>query len=256
MALNLIPHRPLLSLRSFVASGRRMAAAEARSSSSKKKKRVDFFYDVLSPYSWLGFEAICRYRDIWNIELHLRPVLLAGIMKETGNRPPAMLPKRGEYMTKDLMRMAKFFQVPLQFPKDFMGSVIVKGSLSAMRFITAVDLTQPQFVESVSRELWMRVWSRDEDITQPANILAAAGKAGLPSGQAQKLLEMSSTPEVKNRLKATTDEVLGYGAFGMPCSVTYVDDQPQLLFGSDRLELLASLLGEKWLGPVPGSSKL
>ncbi|KAH0628542.1 hypothetical protein JD844_009872 [Phrynosoma platyrhinos] len=129
------------------------AAAEARCSSSSKK-RVDFFYD-----------AICRYRGIWNIELRLRPVLLAGIMKET-------------------------------------------GSLQAMRFITAVDLTQPQFVESVSRELWMRVWSRDEDITQPANILAAAGKAGLPSDQAQKLLEMSSTPEVKNRLKATTDEVI------------------------------------------------
>ncbi|XP_067320424.1 glutathione S-transferase kappa 1 [Anolis sagrei] len=231
-------------------------ATASRTMATSPKKAVDFFYDVLSPYSWLGFEILCRYRDIWNIELRLRPSLISGIMKESGNKPPALLPKRGEYMSKDLMRMAKFCQVPLQPPKDFIGTVIVKGSLSAMRFITAVDLTQPQFVEAVSRELWMRIWSRDEDITQPENILAAAGKAGLSSDESKKLLEMTNLPEVKNRLKATTDEVLQHGAFGLPCSVIYVNSKPQLFFGSDRLELLGSLLGEKWLGPVPEVSKL
>uniref|UniRef100_A0ABM5FR86 Glutathione S-transferase kappa n=1 Tax=Pogona vitticeps TaxID=103695 RepID=A0ABM5FR86_9SAUR len=231
-------------------------AATASRGVGTGKKRVDFFFDVLSPYSWFGFEILCRYRPIWNMELFLRPVFLAGIMKESGNQPPAMLPRRGAYMTKDLKRMAKFYQVPLQQPADFMGTVIRKGSLAAMRFITAVDLTEPRFVESVSRELWLRIWSRDEDITQPESILAAAVKAGLPEGQAQKLLEMSTSPDVKDRLKAATEEVLKYGAFGLPCSVIYVDDKPQLLFGSDRLELLAHLLGEKWQGPVPASPKL
>ncbi|KAJ7335708.1 hypothetical protein JRQ81_013649 [Phrynocephalus forsythii] len=228
----------------------------ASQSSGSSKKRVDFFYDVLSPYSWLGFEILCRYRPIWNMELCLRPVFLAGIMKESGNQPPAMLPKRGEYMFKDIKRLAKFYQVPVQMPRDFMGTVIKKGSLAAMRFVTAVDLTEPQFVESVSREFWLRIWSRDEDITQPDSILAAAAKAGLSAGQAQKLLEMSTSSEVKDRLKTTTDEVLKYGAFGVPCSVIYVDDKPQLLFGSDRLELLGHLLGKKWQGPVPASAKL
>nr|XP_020633450.1 glutathione S-transferase kappa 1-like [Pogona vitticeps] len=145
------------------------------------------------------------------MELFLRPVFLAGIMKESGNQPPAMLPRRAAYMTKDLKRMAKFYQVPVQQPADFMGTVIRKGSLAAMRFVTAVDLTEPRFVESVSRELWLRIWSRDEDITQPESILAAAVKAGLPEGQAQKLLEMSTSPDVKDRLKAATEEVLKYG---------------------------------------------
>ncbi|XP_066474447.1 glutathione S-transferase kappa 1 [Tiliqua scincoides] len=220
------------------------------------KKLVECFYDVVSPYSWLGFECLSRYRHIWNIELHFRPVFLGGIMGGTGNKPPAMLPKKGEYMMTDIMRMAKYYQVPARIPKDFFDTIIKKGSLSAMRFLTAVDLTQPQFLEPLSRELWMRIWSRDEDITQPESILAAAGKAGLPLDQAQKLLEMSTSAEVKNRLREVTDEAMKYGVFGLPSFVAHVGDQTQLFFGSDRIELLGDFLGEKWLGPVPASPNL
>ncbi|XP_070598134.1 glutathione S-transferase kappa 1-like isoform X1 [Erythrolamprus reginae] len=191
----------------------RRTMATARGSPRVGKKKVECFYDVVSPYSWLGFEIICRYRPIWNLDLHLRPVFLGGIMKAT-------------------------------------------GSLPAMRFITAVNIAEPQFLEPVSRELWMRIWSRDEDIVQPESILAAGEKAGLSPDKSQELLKMSTSPEVKNRLKETTDEVLNFGAFGLPCLVIQTDGQPQLFFGSDRIELLGNALGEKWLGPVPTSSKL
>ncbi|XP_007445304.3 glutathione S-transferase kappa 1, partial [Python bivittatus] len=162
----------------------------------------------------------------------------------TGNQLPAVLPKKAEYVMKDIRRMAKYCQVPLSLPKDILDTVVVKGSLPAMRFITAVDIAEPQFLEPVSRELWMRVWSRDEDIVQPESILAAAEKAGLPSGKSQELLKMSSSAEVKNRLKETTDEALKFGAFGVPCFVIQIDGKPQLFFGSDRVEVLGSFLGE------------
>ncbi|XP_062343399.1 glutathione S-transferase kappa 1 isoform X2 [Cinclus cinclus] len=169
---------------------------------------VELFYDVISPYSWLAFEALCRYRHIWNIDLRFRPAFLGGIMQQT-------------------------------------------GSLTAMRFITAIDMTNPQYLEPLSREFWIRFWSQHEDITQPKNLLAVAQQAGLSAELSQKALEMISSATVKDRLKETTAEALKYGAFGMPAVVAHYDGEPHLFFGSDRLELLGSFIGEKWLGPVP-----
>ncbi|XP_025234840.1 glutathione S-transferase kappa 1 isoform X5 [Theropithecus gelada] len=202
-------------------------------------RTVELFYDVLSPYSWLGFEVLCRYQNIWNINLQLRPSLIGGIMKDSGNKPPGLLPRKGQYMANDLKLLRHHFQIPIQFPKDFFSVIIEKGSLSAMRFLTAVSLEHPEMLEKVSRELWMRVWSR------------AAEKAGMSAEQAQGLLEKISTPKVKNQLKETTEAACRYGAFGLPITVAHVDGQTHMIFGSDRMELLAFLLGEKWMGPVP-----
>ncbi|KAM5255514.1 glutathione S-transferase kappa 1 isoform 2-T2 [Ctenodactylus gundi] len=202
-------------------------------------RTLELFYDVLSPYSWLGFEVLCRYQNIWNIKLELRPTYIAGIMRDSGNKPPSLLPRKAQYLTSDLKLLTQHFQVPLRFPKDFNSVVLEKGSLSAMRFLTAVNMEHPEVLEKASRELWMRIWSR------------AAEKAGLSAEQARALLEKSTTEQVKRQLKETTEAACRYGAFGLPTTVVHVDGQTHMLFGSDRMELLAHLLGEKWMGPVP-----
>ncbi|XP_060052727.1 glutathione S-transferase kappa 1 isoform X1 [Erinaceus europaeus] len=204
-------------------------------------RTLELYYDVLSPYSWLGFEILCRYKNIWNVDLQLRPTLIAAIMKDSGNKPPAMLPRKAMYLAKDLERLKQHVQVPIRAPKDFMSVMFEK----------AVNMECPEKLEKVSRELWMRIWSQDEDITEPQSILAAAEKAGLSAEQARGLLEAMSTPKVANQLKKTTEKVCKYGAFGLPVTVAHVDNQTHMLFGSDRMELLAHLLGEKWMGPVP-----
>ncbi|XP_071986144.1 glutathione S-transferase kappa 1-like [Engystomops pustulosus] len=221
-----------------------------------KRKVLELFYDVVSPYSWLGFEVLLRYKNIWNIDIHLRPGFLAGIISESGNAAPALIPNKGAYMFKDLERMAEFYQVPLRLPSDFFHVVIKKGSLSAMRFVTALQMSHPEFLEGVSRELWLRIWSEDKDITEPESILQAAKKAGIPEDLAKKLLSTITSPEIKSKLKENTDKALKNGLFGMPSIVAHINDKPELFFGSDRFDLLAHRLGEKWLGPVPQKSEL
>ncbi|XP_043823734.1 glutathione S-transferase kappa 1-like isoform X2 [Dromiciops gliroides] len=218
-------------------------------------RKLELFYDVLSPYSWLGFEILCRYRNIWNIDCQLHPTFIGGIMKDSGNLRPVFVPRKKKYLKDELQYLAEFYQVPLVIPRDLRGVVIDKGSLDAMRFLSSVEIKNPEMLEKVSRELWMRIWSRDEDITEPQSIQIAAEKAGFSEEQAKGLLERCSTEEVKEKLRETTDTACKYGAFGLPTVLFHMDDKSHILFGSDRLELLAHLLGEQWLGPVPSTVK-
>ncbi|XP_049903461.1 glutathione S-transferase kappa 1 isoform X2 [Epinephelus moara] len=221
------------------------------------KKVIEVFYDVVSPYSWLGFEVMCRYRHVWNIELKLRPAFLGGIMQGAGNKPPGLVPNKFMYMMKDLTRLSEYFGVPLQKPSDPFEAMFQKGSLSAMRFVTAVQEREKggdKQVEQVSRELWRRIWTEDKDITEPASLAEAAMKAGLSDSDIEEALKLYTSKDIKDKLKNTTQDALNHGAFGFPMVVCHVNGKPEMFFGSDRFELMAHCIGEKWLGPQPNKS--
>ncbi|XP_059194587.1 glutathione S-transferase kappa 1-like [Centropristis striata] len=218
------------------------------------KKVIELFYDVVSPYSWLGFEVMCRYRQMWNIELKLRPAFLGGIMRGAGNKAPGLVPNKFMYMTKDLHRLSEYFGVPMQAPADPFEVVFKKGSLNAMRFVTAVQERETggdEQAERVSRELWRRIWSEDKDITEPASLSEAAMKAGLSDSEIKEALKLSTSKEIKDKLKTATQEALDHGSFGFPMVVCHVNGKQEMFFGSDRFELMAHCIGEKWLGPQP-----
>uniref|UniRef100_A0AAT9K446 Glutathione S-transferase kappa n=1 Tax=Amphiprion clarkii TaxID=80970 RepID=A0AAT9K446_AMPCL len=221
------------------------------------RKVVELFYDVVSPYSWLGFEVMCRYRNLWNIDLKLRPAFLGGVMQGSGNKPPGFVFNKMHYMKHDLRRLAEYFDVPLQQPSDPAEVMFNKGSLAAMRFVAAVQQKGgDKKTEKVSRELWRRIWSEDKDITEPGSLSEAAVKAGLTDGEIKEALEMCTSKEIKEKLKSYTEEALKLGAFGFPMMVCHVDGKPEMFFGSDRFELMAHCIGEKWLGPNPDKAKL
>jgi len=76
-------------------------------------KVARFFYDVASPYSFLAFEYLSRAQLFFphKIQLHLEPIFLGGIMKSTGNRPPASVPAKGKHLALDVKRESTFYNV-------------------------------------------------------------------------------------------------------------------------------------------------
>uniref|UniRef100_A0A8C4WYL2 Glutathione S-transferase kappa n=1 Tax=Eptatretus burgeri TaxID=7764 RepID=A0A8C4WYL2_EPTBU len=210
-------------------------------------------------------KILCRYKPVWNVQIQFRPAFLGGIMKATGNSPPAVIPKKGIYLQSDIVRLGKFCKLPLHLPADFFDVIITKGSLSAQRFLTALEIVHEKnggignspLLESLSRQFWIRIWSRDEDITKLDSLTAAAKEAGLTPALIEQLMTLHETSEVKERLKKVTNDAIENGAFGMPWLVVHLPGSPSFsLFGSDRMELLADLLGEKWYGPVPPLPKM
>lgn len=212
--------------------------------------RIELFYDVVSPYSRVAFEALTRWAPLWEARLVLRPFFLGGAMKATGNEPPASLPARGAYMMKDLERVGRYFEAPLVLPSDF-----PKLTLSAMRVLAQVEEQANEHLAAASRALFDRFWGGgDEDVNDPAVLLAALREAGVDDERAQRFVASMADPEVKARLVRNTDEAVERGAFGAPTFFVRRkdDDEDEMFFGSDRIPLMAWCYGKPYPGPVPG----
>eukprot|EP00118_Oscarella_pearsei_P015757 m.144589 g.144589 ORF g.144589 m.144589 type:complete len:226 (+) comp38404_c0_seq7:48-725(+) len=220
------------------------------------KLPVKLYYDVLSPYFWLGFETLCRYRDLWCLDLQFCPFRLGEIMTKTGVTPPGKIPAKALYYGRDLMRCAKFFNVPMKIPKNVEEVMFVKGSLAAQRLLTATNIYSPVWTEGLSRALWTRIWSKDEDVIEDESLIQACHSTGMTKEEAEDLVSKISTDPVKQEYKRVTEEGLAYGAFGAPTIVFFPEkDKPFMFWGSDRFELMAYVLGKTWHGPTPASGQ-
>lgn len=225
---------------------------------ASKKVVVDLFYDIVSPYSWISFELLCRYRPQWQtMSLKFKPFLLGMIMKESGNNAPLLVPNKAKYMLNDLKRFNNYYKIPLIIPENFVEIAMQKTTLKTQRFITAVDIiSKGDKTEEISRQLWKRVFVTHQDVTLADSFREAAKKANIEDEMVEKAIVSMEQNEIKERLKKNTTEALSYGAFGAPTIVLHLEDGPQMVFGSDRMEIIGSLLGEKYLGPLEKYSKL
>jgi glutathione S-transferase kappa 1 len=102
-----------------------MAAAKAAAAA---RVRLSVFYDVISPYSYIAFKILQRYKPIWPVEMKLRPVFLGGVMKLADNKPPGYHPLKMKHMMTDLQRQAETFQFPFSSPKDVEDHLFKKGA--------------------------------------------------------------------------------------------------------------------------------
>jgi glutathione S-transferase kappa 1 len=225
---------------------------------SSKKVLVELFYDVISPYSWIAFEMLCRYRPEWqSMSLKLKPFLLGSVMKESGNKPPLTVPNKSNYMLKDLQRINNYYKIPIAIPINFVEVAFEKTTLKPQRFITAIDMiTKGEGTEEISRQLWKRVFVTHQDVTLPDSLREASKKANISEEVTEKALVAMEQNETKQQLNNNSKESLSYGAFGAPTIIVHLPKGPELVFGSDRMEIIGSLLGEKYLGPLEKYSKL
>uniref|UniRef100_A0A0M3IRV4 Glutathione S-transferase kappa n=1 Tax=Ascaris lumbricoides TaxID=6252 RepID=A0A0M3IRV4_ASCLU len=221
-------------------------------------------------------QSLLRYENYWPIKVNLIPFFLGGILKESGNKPPITVAAKVAYMNKDLRRNADYWGVNLVPPKDFIETILNRGSLLSQRFLTAIDLQNKSFVEVAARELWERLWTRNEtihtvdDIRQDSISLAArelwerlwtrnetihtvddirqvAMKISLPN--AEDLITTSNSTLIKETLKKRNNMALKQGCFGAPWIVVHKGEHEECFFGSDRMHMIAYMIGCKFDGP-------
>jgi 2-hydroxychromene-2-carboxylate isomerase len=197
-------------------------------------KRVEFYYDLVSPYSYLAHGRIGRICEENGAELELRPILLGAVHKAAGIQAPIETKAKASYQARDIRRWAKYFGVPLEFPDPFPFR-----TLRTMR--AAMFLRERGELAAFTDEAFALYWGEggapeglgeaDED----GPISSVAGRIGIDP---EELLDGAARPEAKQVLKDATSEAVKRGVFGAPAF--FVGDE--MFWGNDRLHFVEAAL--------------
>ncbi len=194
-------------------------------------KQVEFYFDVGSPASYLAWTQLPGIAAAAGAEIVWRPMLLGGIFKATGNRSPAEVPAKSRYTRQDFARHAERYGVAFQHNPHFpINTLLLMRGAEALRETTRF--------QAYLRAVFEALWVEPRNLNDPEEVGRTLQAAGFDAGE---LLEQAQTPEVKARLKATTEEAVERGVFGAP--TFFVGDQ--MWFGQDRLDWVAEALTRK-----------
>ena len=194
---------------------------------------IEFFFDCSSPWTYIAFRNIQPLAAELRQTISWRPVLVGGIFNSVNKgiyteREDLDSPKN-RYRLKDVQDNAREAGLSIVFPP----TVFPVNSVKAMRgclWIAQDAQAKGHFLAFVEAT-FAAYFSQDKDISQDEVLAALCRQAGVDAGA---FLAGIARPDIKEQLKANTDEAIRRGAFGSP--TFFVGDD--MYFGNDRLPLL------------------
>ena len=188
-------------------------------------RMIEFWYEFASTYSYPAAMRVQLLADAAGVAVHWRPFLLAPIFNAQGwnDSPFNIYPVKGAYMWRDLARICAKEGLPLKLPPFRFP----QSGLKAARLALAGE--KDGWTGAFTRAVYTANFGEERDITDEDLLRSLVKRAG---GDPDAAWAQANTQEIKDTLKAQTDEAIKRGIFGAP-SFT-VDDE--LFWGNDRLE--------------------
>ncbi|QIB65099.1 2-hydroxychromene-2-carboxylate isomerase [Kineobactrum salinum] len=192
---------------------------------------IDFYFDFISPYGWIGAERIGAIARRFGRRVNWHPFLLQVTVMETmGLKPPLETPLKGAYLLHDIKRFLRYHGLGMSDQARFGFS-----SLAPARAVLWVRESSPGNVEDLVLALYRAHWAQGRDISEVSTVLQVVADLGLPESQVATALKSGA---IKTALREETASAVRAGVFGSPTVVT--DDE--MFWGADRLPMV-----EAWL---------
>jgi 2-hydroxychromene-2-carboxylate isomerase len=192
-------------------------------------KTIHFYLDFISPYAWLAFDGLPRALEGISHRVVHKPVVFGAMLHHHGQLGPAEMPSKRDWTYRQVQWQAQAQGTPLQLPASHPFN-----SLALLRLATACD-AEGAPNRFVCEKIFRHVWCSGLDATD-------ADRLATLSADLKPVADVASA-EVKQQLKAHTDEAIALDLFGVPSFV--VDGQ--VFWGNDALPMLrAYLQGDPW----------
>ena len=181
-------------------------------------KSIDFYFDFISPYSYL---AHLRIKQTKNINFNYKPVLVGGLHNLQGITAPAFIKPKLKHMISDCDLIAKkdrsSFIWNSKFPINSIN--IMRGYL---------------FINNENKDLYLNVmfdayWKDNLDIANEETLKSLLEKCKIDP---INFFESIKNPNIKDQLKNVTQAAHDIEIFGTP---TFVINN-KIFWGQDRLE--------------------
>ena len=182
-------------------------------------KELDFYFDFISPYTYLAYKKIQSLPK--NIKINYKPILLGGLHNLEGITAPAFIRPKLKHMINDCLLIAKknnfYFKWNSKFPIN---------SLNIMRGYFVINLkNKDKYIET----MFNAYWKDDLDISKEEIL-----KPLLDQCKIDKNIFFKTIKDlvIKENLKEATKNAHEKGIFGAP---TFIVNN-KIFWGQDRLE--------------------
>ena len=195
-------------------------------------KTVEFLFDFGSSNAYLAYARLPGIVERTGATVLWTPILLGGVFKATGNRPPGEVPAKGAYVQLETARYVARYGIPYLRNPDFPINTLalMRGAVSyQMDGQTGGDFEA--YVKLIFEAMWVRPQKLDDDAVLET-VLTGGGFDWTDFGG------RVGRSAVKDRLRTNTEDAAARGVFGAPSF--FIGDE--LFFGQDRLDWIEEML--------------
>ena len=185
-------------------------------------KLFDFYFDFVSPYSFLAHKEIKKLEKRNLIKVQYMPILLGGLHNLHGIKAPAFIPSKARFMIRDCKLVAEKKKIKFKFNSYFPIKTV---DLMRGVFIAKEDEFENYYIDKIFESIW-----RDGLNMNDQNIIDKVLKN--ININPKTFFLRASGESVKNLLRKKTDEAFEKGVFGAP---TFLVNN-KIFWGQDRLE--------------------
>ncbi|KAF4648553.1 Glutathione S-transferase kappa 1, partial [Perkinsus olseni] len=174
--------------------------------------KVEFYYDVISPYTYIAWLSLKQYRALWGLDVVLRPFFLLAITQETKNELPALNPTKLRYCDRDIRRASEIMGISIiGQPTNYLTGYSTQ-MLKVQRLIAAApsqEVMEKLTDEAFNAVMVDKTWRTEDDSLEINDgfLGEICKKAGLERSVADQLIKDSKTIG-KAALRTTTKEAL------------------------------------------------
>ena len=194
-------------------------------------KKIEIFYDIISPYAYLGLELFSRHEIFKKIPFTVTPVSLGSILGSTGNPGPANIAPKREVALLDFCFQCVENEVPALGPPQHPFN-----PMPATRFISCINDNELRFKAALY--LNKCCWADGLAVDTEEALTEHLKKTDFFQSEWEDIYIFTKTNGGRKLMKSATKKALELKVFGVP-TFRYDDIN---FWGSDRLSLLESYI--------------